>query len=53
MARSKKTKAKLTRANKSETKKTSGLLKILEVVVIIGTIAGVLINFFRGSKKKK
>lgn len=53
MTRSKKGIAKITQSSKTTKKKTSGFLKILEVIVIIGTIAGVLINFFRGSKKKK
>lgn len=37
---------------KAVKKTTSGLMKILEAVVVIGAVAGVLINFFRGKKKK-
>jgi hypothetical protein len=34
-------------------KQTSGLVKILEAVVIIGSMAAVLIKFFKGKKNKK
>jgi len=39
--------------SKQRTKKqTSGLMKILEAVVIIGSLAAILIKFFKGRKSK-
>lgn len=29
------------------------MVKILEAIVVIGAVAGVLINFFKNDKKKK
>ncbi len=39
--------------SKKARRQTSGLIKILEAVVIIGSLAAVLIGFFKGSKNKK
>ena len=39
---------------KKTTKKTSsGLLKFLEAIVVVGAVAGVLMKLFRGGNNKK
>ncbi len=38
---------------KKAKRQASGLIKILEAVVVIGSLAAVLIKFFRGRKSKK
>jgi hypothetical protein len=45
-------KSKRNPAKKIQRKKSS-LLKILEWIVFVGTIAGVLINYFKNEKRKK
>lgn len=38
---------------KAKKKQTSVLVKILEAVVIIGTVAGILMKFFKGKSGNK
>ena len=40
------------KSKKSEKRKTTGLLKLLEGVVLLGTVAAVLIKVFKSGKKK-
>ena len=41
------------RKSKKAKRQTSGLMRILEAVVIVGSIAAVLIKFFKVRKSKK
>ncbi len=43
---------KKVKAKKTQ-KKSSGLLKVLEAIVVVGSLAAVLIGFLKGKKGKK
>jgi len=45
--------ARKVKSKKKVKRQTSGLMKILEAVVIIGSVAAVLIKFFKVRKSKK
>ncbi|KKQ40772.1 MAG: hypothetical protein US60_C0053G0009 [Microgenomates group bacterium GW2011_GWC1_37_8] len=45
--------SKKAKSKKKAKRQTSGLVKILEAVVIIGSLAAIIIKFFKVRKSKK